>query len=327
MRIAGMIAAAFLAAIALIYLHNASWRVPPGESDVYFIAHRGVHQPIDVEGLGRDDCSADRIPLPEHGFLENTIPSIRAAFDAGAAIVEIDIHPTTDGDFAIFHDWTLDCRTEGSGVTRERSMEYIRTLDAGYGYTHDGGESFPLRGQGVGMIPSLGEVLEAFPEETLLIDFKSRWRREADLLSAYLTEQGVTDFSRFMVYGGAEPVERFVELHPEVRHFTRWQLRDCAIRYLALGWTGHVPEACRNTVVIVPVSHAGLVWGWPRRFIERMERVNTEVWLMGPFDGQPSTRGLDDPELMARIPQGVRIGIWTDRIEIINPESFENIER
>ncbi|MGY6531149.1 glycerophosphodiester phosphodiesterase family protein [Glycocaulis sp.] len=327
MRTMGIIAAAILAAITLIYLHNASWRVPPGESDVYFIAHRGVHQTIDADGLGRDDCSADRISPPEHAFLENTLPSIEAAFGHGATIVEIDIHPTTDGDFAIFHDWTLDCRTDGTGVTRQRSMEYIRTLDAAHGYTHDGGASFPLRGQGVGMIPSLGEVLAAFPEETLLIDFKSRWRREADLLSAYLTEQGVTDFSRFMVYGGAEPVERFVELHPEVRHFTRWQLRDCAIRYMALGWTGYVPEACRETVVLLPVSHTGLIWGWPRRFIERMEGVNTEVWLMGPFDGAPNARGLDDPELKARIPEGVRVGIWTNRIEIINPDTFENMER
>lgn len=327
MRIAGIMAAVALTASAVIYFHNASWRVPPGESDVYFIAHRGVHQPIDVEGLGRDDCSADRIPAPEHGFLENTIPSIEAAFGHGAAIVEIDIHPTTDGDFAIFHDWTLDCRTEGGGVTREQSMAYIRTLDAGYGYTPDGGETFPLRGQGVGMIPSLGDVLAAFPEETLLIDFKSRWRREAELLSAYLADQGVTDLSRIMVYGGDEAVERFVELHPQVRHFTRRGMRDCASGYLSLGWTGYVADACRNTVIVVPVSHTGLVWGWPRRFIDRMERANTQVWLLGPFDGQPSTRGLDDPELMAHIPQGVRIGVWTDRIEIINPESPESIER
>ena len=37
---------------------------------------------------------------------------MRAAFAAGADIVELDIHPTTDGQFAVFHDWTLDCRTE-----------------------------------------------------------------------------------------------------------------------------------------------------------------------------------------------------------------------
>ena len=33
-------------------------------------------------------------------------------------MIEIDVHPTTDGQFAVFHDWTLDCRTNGAGVTR-----------------------------------------------------------------------------------------------------------------------------------------------------------------------------------------------------------------
>ena len=36
---------------------------------------------------------------------------MRAAFAAGADIVEFDVHPTSDGQFAVFHDWTLDCRT------------------------------------------------------------------------------------------------------------------------------------------------------------------------------------------------------------------------
>ncbi len=57
---------------------------------------------------------------PTHGYLENTIASMQASFEAGADIVELDVHPTTDGRFAVFHDWTLDCRTDGHGVTRER---------------------------------------------------------------------------------------------------------------------------------------------------------------------------------------------------------------
>ena len=58
-------------------------------------------------------------------FLENTLPSMRAAFEAGADIVEFDIHPTTDGHFAVFHDWTVDCRTEGRGVTREHTLAAV----------------------------------------------------------------------------------------------------------------------------------------------------------------------------------------------------------
>ena len=89
---------------------------------------------------------------------------MRAGFAAGADIVELDVHPTTDGEFAVFHDWTLDCRTDGQGVTREHSMAYLKKLDIGHGYTADGGKTFPFRGKGIGLMPTLAEVLEAFPQ-------------------------------------------------------------------------------------------------------------------------------------------------------------------
>ena len=57
---------------------------------------------------------------------------MRASFEAGADILEFDIHPTTDGRFAVFHDWTLECRTDGRGVTREHSMAALKRLDIGY---------------------------------------------------------------------------------------------------------------------------------------------------------------------------------------------------
>ena len=50
--------------------------------------------------LNNDDCTASRIFQPEHAFLENTLESIEAAFHYGAKVVEIDVHPTSDGEFA-----------------------------------------------------------------------------------------------------------------------------------------------------------------------------------------------------------------------------------
>jgi glycerophosphoryl diester phosphodiesterase len=83
---------------------------------------------------------------PTHGYLENTNPSMDASFRAGADIVEFDIHPTTDGKLAVFHDWTVDCRTDGKGVTREHSLAELKRLDIGHGHTADGGKTFPFRG-------------------------------------------------------------------------------------------------------------------------------------------------------------------------------------
>ena len=144
---------------------------------------------------------------PAHEYLENTIGSMRAGFAAGADIVEIDVHPTTDGEFAVFHDWTLDCRTDGHGVTREHSMAYLKKLDIGYGYTADGGKTFPFRGKAIGLMPTLGEVLEAFPQKRFLINVKSRDPSEGEKLAAVLNKLPAERRAQIMVYGGDEPVE------------------------------------------------------------------------------------------------------------------------
>lgn len=144
------------------------YTLPATSSGTTLIAHRGVHQTFPLEGLKNDTCTAAIIETPTHEYLENTIPSIKKAFENGADIVEIDIHPTTDNRLAVFHDWTIDCRTNGRGVTHEQSMEYLKTLDIAYGYTADGGKTYPLRGKGIGMMLTLEEVLMHFQEKSLL---------------------------------------------------------------------------------------------------------------------------------------------------------------
>ena len=67
--------------------------------------------------------------------LKTPYPRWKAAFAAGADVVELDIHLTPDKAFAVMHDWTVDCRTEGKGTTQDLSIEYLKTLDLGYGYT------------------------------------------------------------------------------------------------------------------------------------------------------------------------------------------------
>ena len=68
---------------------------------------------------------------PDHSYLENTIPSMEAAFEAGADSVEFDVQLTKDGEFAVFHDWTLECRTGAEGrqikdhtMTRTETIRY-----------------------------------------------------------------------------------------------------------------------------------------------------------------------------------------------------------
>lgn len=304
-----------------VYLMNASWLAPAPETpQVRLIAHRGVHQTFDRADLASDTCTAERIFEPQHALLENTIASMEAAFAAGADIVELDVHPTTDGRFAVFHDWTLDCRTQGTGDTRSHAMAYLKTLDIGHGYTADGGATYPLRGKGVGLMPALDEVLSAMPERRFLVNFKSNETREGGMLAAMVEENPQWRQAVWGAYGGDAPTLAAKSLLPGLHVWTRRGLIDCLTRYAALGWAGYVPQACRSTFVMVPVNVAPWLWGWPDRFRQRMQAAGSEIILLGPYgSGDPGTAGIDDLDTLARVPPSFGGYVWTNHIEVIGP--------
>ncbi|WP_421928749.1 glycerophosphodiester phosphodiesterase family protein [Neoaquamicrobium sediminum] len=314
-------AALALLAVLAIYFWNASWLAATPETPaVKLIAHRGVHHTFDRTDLDSDTCTALRIHPPEHDLFENTIPSMQAAFAAGAEIVELDVHPTTDGQFAVMHDWTVDCRTEGTGETRSHDMAYLKTLDVGYGYSADGGETFPLRGKGVGLMPSLADVLAAMPERRFLINFKSNEEREAAMLADLAEREPEWRTSLWGAYGGDAPTLAAQKRLPALKTWTRRGLFACLGRYVALGWSGYVPEACRNTMVMLPINVAPWLWGWPNRFQQRLAAVGSEIILLGPYGaGDPGTAGIDDLETLDRVPTSFDGYVWTNRIEIIGP--------
>jgi glycerophosphoryl diester phosphodiesterase len=313
---AGFVLAGF---ILFVTLNNTSLLAPePSGDGPILLAHRGVHQDFTTEVLTNDSCTAQMIYPPEHPFLENTLPSIAESFRLGADIVEFDIHPTTDGQFAVLHDWTVDCRTDGTGVTRELSMAYLKALDIGHGYTPDGGKTFPFRGKFIGMMPTLDEVLAAFPDRRFLINFKSNSTREGELLAERLMQLPPERRRLLMVYGGrGGPTGTMRERLPEIRAMDGPQLLSCVWRYEAIGWSGYVPRDCRNTMIYVPENLQWLIWGWPNRFLARMRAANSEV-IVYPGIGT-GARGIDTIEQFEALPQDYRGGLWTNRIERIGP--------
>jgi glycerophosphoryl diester phosphodiesterase len=308
------IALALLASFAAFaWLNNTSLLSPPPAGEPVLFAHRGVAQRFDPRGVGNDTCTAARMLPPSHGYLENTLPSIGASFAAGADWVEIDVHPTTDGQFAVFHDWTLDCRTEGRGRTRDHSMAELRRLDVGHGYTADGGRSFPFRGKGVGLLPSLDDVLSAFPRGRFVINVKSNDPQEGVLLAAALARLPQPRQRDIIVYGGEAPVAQVRSRLPQVRTASRVTLKACLLGHVTYGWTGVVPPACRNAMVLVPLNVAPWLWGWPSRMQGRFESAGAVVVVIGPYRGGFTT-GVDTPAEWGRLPAGYSGGIWTDEI-------------
>jgi len=288
---------------------------------VTLLAHRGLGQDYLRDALDGRTCTAARWrawPGVGHDYLENTLPSMHAAFAAGADIVELDVHPTIDGRFAVFHDWTLDCRTNGTGITRSKTLAQLKQLDVGHGYTGDG-VTFPFRGRGVGAMPSLDEILDAFPDRRLLINIKSNDPREGELLAARLRVLPPARRAKLMAYGAEQPIAILRERLPGMRVMSRATLRRCLGGYVALGWLGHVPAACRDSLILVPLNVSPWLAGFPVRFVERMRAAGSEVFLVNDYDGEGFSRGLDTLADLKRVPADYRGGLWTDRVDLLGP--------
>lgn len=74
---------------------------------------------------------------------ENTLESIRKAIALGVDMVEIDVHCCKTGELVVFHDFTVDRMTDGSGAVTDFTWEQLQNLQR-----KDGGK-----------IPLLQEVL------------------------------------------------------------------------------------------------------------------------------------------------------------------------
>jgi glycerophosphoryl diester phosphodiesterase len=62
---------------------------------------------------------------------ENTVPAFEQAIKDGADFVETDVYRTRDGMIVCMHDPTLNRTTNGEGYVFEKTIDYVRSLDAG----------------------------------------------------------------------------------------------------------------------------------------------------------------------------------------------------
>ena len=319
LKLAGLVLAIAFCVLTFI---NASWLAPAPRGYLKLMAHRGAHQLYSREGLDRDSCTANRIYPPTHLWQENTLAGIAAARRLGAQMVEIDVAATKDGKVAVFHDWTLDCRTNGKGAVRDATMAQLKALDAGHGYTADGGKTYPFRGQGVGLIPELGEVLAAFPDTPLLYNFKSKDAAEADLVAAAIRAAGrdpVKVGDAF--YGGPEagPVARIRTLFPGAWAFSTQAAKACTKAYGWQGWLGLTPKACQGGTILIPLNYQWAFAGWPNRLIQRIEKAGGHVVVLAAQDDKDHPMGLDLPEQLGQVPAGFNGTVWVDDIYAVGP--------
>ncbi len=105
-------------------------------------------------------------------YPENTIYAYQQTVSRWQnCLLEGDIQITADNVAVLMHDSTVDRTTNGQGAVSEKTLAEIKALDAAYRFTTDGGQTFPLRGKGI-TIPTLDELLEAFPNNVFLFEIK-----------------------------------------------------------------------------------------------------------------------------------------------------------
>jgi glycerophosphoryl diester phosphodiesterase len=172
----------------------------------------------------------------------DTLYSFRQAVAGGADMLDLDIGVTADNRVVVLHDTTLGRTTNGAGNVSDTTLAGIGALDAAYWFCSDGSTGpdcpsgqYPFRGIATGdrpapegscagdfRIPTLDEVLAAFPDIPATIEIKGRTPAETDaeyvanaeVLAALLAPLDRTDLT--VVSFRQAAVDRFHQLAPDV---------------------------------------------------------------------------------------------------------------
>lgn len=180
----------------------------------------------------------------EDEFPSNTLYAFRKSVRAGADMLELDVGVTRDDQVIVMHDTTVDRMTNGSGLVSEMTLSEIQRLDASYWFSSDPSNryshdlepgAYRLRGMATGerrapsgfkptdfRVPTLREVLRAFPRTPINIEIKGRTKQEdvseyvynAEVLARELA--GVNRDDLIVACFQQPALDRFRELVPRI---------------------------------------------------------------------------------------------------------------
>ena len=222
--------------------------------------------PGEFERIGHRGAAAD---CPE-----NTLASFARALDLRVTMIECDLQLTADGHVVIFHDWTVERTSNGSGVVRELSLAALRGLDAGsWRDARFAGER----------VPTLDETLElVLPRAALNLELKSRGPREDARALARASVAAVAARGAFarVIFSSFDGVclEEVRAAAPEARIGVLWDepaFGAAFARAAQLGAVALHPRAATVTPDLVRAAHAsGLaVYVWTVNPVDEIVRL------------------------------------------------------
>jgi glycerophosphoryl diester phosphodiesterase len=203
---------------------------------------------------------------------ENTLPAFELAVQQGADAFELDVRLSRDGAPVVIHDATLERTTSLSGPVRAHTLAELRAADAGRWFTPDGGRTQPFRDRGV-KVPTLAEVLWAFPAMPVLVEVKEPEVQEA--VRRVLVDEHAGE--RCVVASGDDAALTVFREGPIPCGASA---REIGELYRAVLFRRALPKP-RYRLLSVPIRHRGLPVP-TRRFVAAARRLGcpVHVWTV-----------------------------------------------
>jgi glycerophosphoryl diester phosphodiesterase len=218
---------------------------------------------------------------------ENTMASFERAVRAGAVYLELDVHMTADGEVVVSHDPSLSRTCGRDQMIRESTWGEVRSADAAFTFTTDGGETFPFRNRGI-RIPRLVEVLASFLGVNYVIEVK---QTEPSVIPALLKVIDATGSRRRVLVASErdEVVRQVRAMAPGIpTNFPYGEVEEF-LQAMAGNRPGYAPE---GNALQIPPEYEGWRLVTPES-IEFAHRAGVEVHVWTINDAKEMNRFLD----------------------------------
>jgi glycerophosphoryl diester phosphodiesterase len=240
----------------------------------------------------------------ENEHPSGTMYALRESLGLGSDMLELDVQPTKDGHLMVLHDQSVERTTGLARSVYDLTLEEVQALDAAHHFVPGRGTvrgleaaEYPLRGVRTGekapplgytpddfRIPTLEEVLRAFPDVPMNIEIKGRsdadrdsFLRNADLLVELLRRVPYPPL--VVVSFNQDAVDRFHAAMPEV------DVAPGIVGVATFMATGIAPPG--TAALQVPPSFSGVTIMTPD-FVRRAHAAGhaVHVWFSGQEESE-----------------------------------------
>jgi len=217
-------------------------------------------------------------------YPENTLLAFEKAIEAGAGMIELDIHLSRDRQIVVIHDETLYRTARRRGRVNQLTLEELKGCNANYGMDEWGFVS----------IPTLEEVIATVAGRVLInVEIKGGDGIE-ERLAALLTKRDATDRVIVSAFDW-KALERMRQLAPAVKRGLLYTSRRIDFREAAIALKVHSIHPALRAMdegrLRWAKSRGMKVYPWVVTDRVTLDRCRASGWIDGVFVNNPDLLG------------------------------------